>query len=119
MLLCAAVLVAADSWYRFPHPPALSLRSEPLRIPARSLRNAGASSKISLGAQQRLALQFLAGSPFGATEAAMFVNGFKRQTLLRLIRAGLATTRRDIEAGGQTVGRMRITEAGRRALEGY
>lgn len=71
------------------------------------------------GVQQRLALQFLAGTPFGATEAAMFVNGFKRQTLLSLIRAGLITTHRGSKAGGPNIGRFRITEAGRRALEGY
>jgi hypothetical protein len=74
--------------------------------------------KRHLGAQQRLALQLLAGTPFGATEATMFVNGFTRQMLARLISAGLATTRREVnKAGGQTVGRVRITEAGRQALE--
>ena len=72
--------------------------------------------KYPLGPQQRLALQLLAETPFGATEAAMFVNGFKRRVLVRLIRAGLATTQREIKAG-QTGGRLRITEAGRRALE--
>jgi hypothetical protein len=71
------------------------------------------------GVQQRLALQFLSGTPFGATETAMFINGFKRVTLLSLIRAGLIATHREIKAGGQNMGRFRITEAGRRALEGY
>jgi hypothetical protein len=47
------------------------------------------------GAQQRLALQLLAGVPFGAAEAAMFFNGFKRQTLVRLVRTGLATIERE------------------------
>jgi hypothetical protein len=75
--------------------------------------------KRLLGAQQRLALQFLAGTPFGATETALFVNGFKRPMLVRLLRAGLITAQREINAGGQAVGRVRITEAGRRALEGY
>jgi hypothetical protein len=75
--------------------------------------------KRHLGAQQRLALQLLAGTPFGATEANMFVNGFTRPTLVRLIRDGLVTTQREIKAGGQTIGRVRITEAGRRALQGY
>jgi hypothetical protein len=76
--------------------------------------------KYRLGPEQRRALQLLAGIPFGATEAAMFLNGFERQTLVRLIRAGLATTEReDIKAGSQSIGRVRITEAGRRALEGY
>jgi hypothetical protein len=75
--------------------------------------------KRLLGAQQRLALQLLAGIPFGATEATMFANGITRKTLVSLIRAGLATTQREIKAGGQTVGRVRVTEAGRRALKGY
>jgi hypothetical protein len=74
--------------------------------------------KRYLGRQQRRALQWLAGIPFGATEAAMFLNGFERQTLVRLIRAGLATTE-DAKAGSQFMGRIRITEAGRRVLESY
>jgi hypothetical protein len=60
----------------------------------------------------------LAGVPFGPTEATMFVIGFKRHMLARLISGGLATTRREIKAGGQTIGHVRITEAGRRSLEG-
>jgi hypothetical protein len=75
--------------------------------------------KRLLGAQQRRALQLLAGTPFGVTAATMSVHGFTRQTLVRLIRAGLATTQREIKAGGQTIGRVKITEAGRRALEGH
>jgi hypothetical protein len=74
--------------------------------------------KRPLGAQQRRALLLLAGLPFGATDATMFANGITRKTLVSLIRAGLATTQREMKAGGQTVGRIRITEAGRRALEG-
>jgi hypothetical protein len=72
--------------------------------------------KRHLGAEQRRALQLLAGIPFGATEAAMYLNGFECQTLARRIRAGLATTE-DSKAGSQLMGRIRITEAGRRALE--
>jgi hypothetical protein len=68
------------------------------------------------GAEQLRALQFLAGTPFGATEAAMFLHGFTRRVLTRLIHAGLATVERE-KAGGQLVGRVRITEAGRRSLE--
>jgi hypothetical protein len=63
-----------------------------------------------LGAQQRRALSSLAGIPFGATDATMSINGFTRQTLMRLIRA---TTKRKIKAGGQTVGRIRIAEVRR------
>jgi hypothetical protein len=68
--------------------------------------------KRHLGAQQRRALQLLAGVPFGVTEVTMFANGVARKTLMTLIRAGLATTQRDVKAGGQTVGRVRITDAG-------
>jgi hypothetical protein len=76
--------------------------------------------KRFLGAEQRRALQLLAGTPFGATETAMFINGFERRMLTRLIRAGLATVHREnIKAGGESVGRITITEAGRWALEGY
>jgi hypothetical protein len=74
--------------------------------------------KRPIGAQQRRALQLLAGIPFGVTESALFLNGFERQMLVRLIRAGLAAIQRE-KAGGQLVGRVRITEAGRRALEAY
>jgi hypothetical protein len=59
-----------------------------------------------------------AGFPFGATEAAMSLHGFTRPILVRLIRAGLATVQRE-KAGGQLVDRVRITDAGRRAIEGY
>jgi hypothetical protein len=72
--------------------------------------------KRHLGAQQRRALRLLAGTPFGAAEATMFVNGFTRKILVGLMRAGLVTTQREIKAGGQTIGRVRITEAGRRAI---
>jgi hypothetical protein len=75
--------------------------------------------KHHLGAEQRRALQFLASSPFGVSEAIMFAQGFKRRMLASLIRAGLATAQREnIKAGSLAVGRIRITEAGRRALKG-
>jgi hypothetical protein len=75
--------------------------------------------KRYLGTRQRRALLLLAGIPFGATDAAISANGISRLTLARLIRDGLATAQREIKVAGQTVGRVRITEAGRRALEGY
>ena len=73
-----------------------------------------------LGTRQRHALLLLAGIPFGAADTAISANGSTRETLAHLIRAGLATAQRDMKAdGGRTVGRVRITEAGRRALEGH
>jgi hypothetical protein len=66
--------------------------------------------KRRLPTEQRRALQLLASLPFGATtEAAMFANGFPRKMLVRLIRAGLATAKHNT---------VKITDAGRRALEG-
>jgi hypothetical protein len=74
--------------------------------------------KRPLGQEQRRALQLLAGTPFGATEATMSANGFTRKTLVPLIRAGLATTQREnVTGGSRSLGRVRITEDGRRALE--
>jgi hypothetical protein len=77
--------------------------------------------KRHLGAEQRRALQLLASSPFGATEAIMLARGFKRQMIGSLSGAGLATARsKTVKVGDNAVavGRVRITEAGRMALEG-
>jgi len=77
--------------------------------------------KRHLGTEQRRALQLLAGSPFGATEAVMLAHGFTRRILAGLVRAGLATARGKTAKAGDneiTVGRVRITDAGRRAIEG-
>jgi len=70
--------------------------------------------------QQRRALQLLACSPFGAPEMIMLTHGVTRRTLAGLVRAGLATTaqRETVKTDGQSVGRVRITEAGRRVIEG-
>jgi hypothetical protein len=67
--------------------------------------------KRPLGPEQRRVLLLLAGIPFGATDAAISANGITRKTLARLIRAGLVTTEREVKARGQTIGRVRITEA--------
>ncbi len=77
--------------------------------------------KLHLIAEQRRALQLLASSPFGTTEAIMLAHGFTRRTLAGLVRAGLARAQREtIKAGSQPieVERVRITNAGRRMLEG-
>jgi len=63
----------------------------------------------------------LASCPFGATEAIMLAHGFTRRMLAGLSRAGLATAPgKTVKAGDNAiaVGRVRITAAGRRALEG-
>ncbi len=77
--------------------------------------------KRHLGTEQRRALQLLASSPFGATEAIMLAHGFKRQMIASLSFAGLATSRGKtvkVDRNAIAVGRITITDAGRRAIEG-
>ena len=77
--------------------------------------------KRALNPVQRRALQLLASSPYGATEALMLAQGFTRRTLVGLVRAELATARHEIvKAGDKTIDvvRVRITAAGRWAVEG-
>jgi hypothetical protein len=70
----------------------------------------------------RQALQLLARSPRGATEEVLVLgHGFSRDMLAMLVLAGLATVVTEtLRADGPTirVERVRITEAGLRALEG-
>jgi hypothetical protein len=70
---------------------------------------------------RRRALELLAASRDGCTEALMLAHGFTIEQMVELIDGGLAmaTTER-IVAGNRTleVARVRITEAGRRALDG-
>jgi hypothetical protein len=85
----------------------LSLQNREMPAPPR---------KRPLGVQQRRALQLLASIPFGATKAATSLNGFERQTLVRLIRGGLATTHAILRLAGKL---SAASGSGRRALEGY
>ncbi len=71
-----------------------------------------------LGVEQRRALNLLASSPFGVAEAIMLVHGFTRRTLADLLRAGLAIAQhKSVGADSQLVGRIKITEAGRRVID--
>jgi hypothetical protein len=74
------------------------------------------SRKRRLGGEQSRALRLLACSPFGVTEAVMHVHGFTRPMLAKLVRAGLGTVQRET-GKAIAVGRIRITDAGRRWLE--
>jgi hypothetical protein len=70
---------------------------------------------------RRRALELLATSPDGATEAIMLAHGFTVDQMVELVRAGLASaTPERVVAGKRAtqVTRVRITEAGRRALAG-
>jgi hypothetical protein len=69
--------------------------------------------------ERRRALELLAASPDGCSEAIMLAHGFTVDFLVDLIRTGMATTRTErVVAGGRAmeVARVRITEVGRRAL---
>jgi hypothetical protein len=67
--------------------------------------------KLYLSVEQRRALQLLADIPFGVTHAAMFVNGFASQSAADL---QSQSARLRLRAS-----RIKITEASRRALQGY
>jgi hypothetical protein len=66
------------------------------------------------------ALELLASCRDGCTEALMLAHGFTIEQVVELVRVGLATaTTERMVAGNRTieVARVRITEAGRRALD--
>ncbi len=74
-----------------------------------------------VSAERRRVLQLLASSQNGITEVLLFAHGVTHHMLDRLIRSGLATIQREtFKAGDGTIeiGRITITDAGRRALEG-
>jgi len=68
---------------------------------------------------RRRALELLASCPDGCSEAILRAHGFTTDFLVDLIRAGLATAQTERAVVGRhsmQVTRMRITDAGRRAL---
>jgi hypothetical protein len=68
---------------------------------------------------RRRALELVAANPDGCTEAIMLAHGLTFPQMVELVREGLATaTAERVVAGGRTieVARVRVTEAGRRAL---
>jgi hypothetical protein len=68
---------------------------------------------------RRRALELLASCRDGCTEAILLAHGFTIPQMVELVRAGLATAMAErVVAGKRTieVARVRITEAGRRAL---
>ena len=71
-------------------------------------------------AERRRALELLAASRDGYTEAMMLAHGFTVELMVDLCIAGLAiATPERMVAGGRPVEvvRMKITEAGRKAIE--
>ncbi len=77
--------------------------------------------KFHLSADQRSALVILAASPRGLAKALLLADGFTRDMLAGLVLARLATVVTETVRFGDPkmkVERVRITDAGRRALEG-
>jgi hypothetical protein len=67
---------------------------------------------------RRRALELLAACPEGCTEGILLANGFTVDMIVDLVRAVLATAARPSEAGwGRERSSVRITEAGRKALD--
>jgi hypothetical protein len=80
--------------------------------------NRGARKRVP-PATRRRALELLASCPDGCTEAIMLAHGFSIEQMVELVRAGLASASAErVVAGGRTVevARVRITEAGRKAI---
>ncbi len=75
----------------------------------------------SLGPRHRRVLKMLANAPRGRDVNALLTRGFKFETIADLVRSGLATVQ--LQSMGKRepnvhVACVRITDAGRRALEG-
>jgi hypothetical protein len=71
--------------------------------------------------RQRQALELIASRPRGCTKGLLLADGFAADMLADLLREGLATAHRGaVRAGGRQirVERYRITDAGRKAVEG-
>jgi len=93
-------------------PPAPSVRVRRGRKP---------SQQRHLGHKARQVLELLSVDQRGIAEALLLTYGFTRDLLAGLIRTGLATAQRQrVKVGSNAIEivRVRITEAGRRALEG-
>jgi hypothetical protein len=70
--------------------------------------------------EQRL-LELVAASKDGATDALLLAHGFALEVIVGVVRAGLATAQVEPILAGEReveVSRVRITDAGRRALRG-
>jgi hypothetical protein len=75
----------------------------------------------SLSEEQRTVLALLASFPHGVTEELLVLaHGFDRDMIAGLVHNGLATAKREIVSGRTMIEviRIRITDAGRMALEG-
>lgn len=78
-------------------------------------------SKAASIVRRRRALELLASCADGCTEAILIAHGFTVEQMVELVRIGHATAQTErVIAGGRAIeiARIKITEAGRRALTG-
>src|SRR5258708_32319054 len=98
------------------------MREQPIETTRRQPTRHAAVISPRLNAEQRRALALLVSAGMnGVTETIMLARGFALAMLGILVRKGLVIIRwKPVRAGGQTieVGRITITDAGRKALEG-
>jgi hypothetical protein len=78
---------------------------------------------MGLSREQRRALKMLADAPRGISEEVLVVvHGFSAQMVAGLVRAGLATVVTETKSAPRgltiTVERIRITDDGKKAIEG-
>jgi hypothetical protein len=79
---------------------------------------AASSGEPSVSREQRGVLALLANFPDGITEELLVLaHGFDRALIAGLLHEGLAVIQREVVTGIEMV-RIRITDSGRRALEG-
>src|SRR5258705_5342906 len=98
------------------------MRKQPNRTPTQPPTSDAAMMLPRLSSEQRRAFALLSGAGMnGITEPIMLARGFTLAMLGILVRKRLAIVRwKPVRAGGKTieVDRFRITDVGRRALEG-
>src|SRR5260370_40896688 len=90
-----------------------------LPIPMTAASKQGRRHRPKPHRRRRRALELLASCADGCTEALLIAHGFTVEQMVELVRAGLATAHRQrVVVGRRTVeiARVKITEAGRRAL---
>ena len=82
-----------------------------------------APPRRGLNPMRRRALELLASRPSGITKKLLMLgHGFDGDMIAGLVRTGLATAERETtKAGGKTIEnvRIRIADAGRKAIESY
>jgi hypothetical protein len=106
--------------YQLADKPFLDCNPDARRSAEKRRRDWGGDDEHRADHARMCALAILAENPDGCSRAVMLARGFPLSLLNRLVRAGLATSHIEREERGDKVieiVRVKITEAGRRALQ--